>query len=123
MQHLFFVTFFILIDFTNGSLFKDAEIIFKVRQLFEKERQEQQRINVNKVVERTSAATGASRNIIARIRNKDDVRNWKDDDGEALSIKRLGEVPKNYCSVIRQVVWDLFLEKKIEVPTIDLVYE
>ena len=100
-----------------------AEIILKVRQFFEKERQEQQRINVNKVVERTAAATGASRNIIAYIRNEDDLRNRKYDAGEALSIKRLGEVPKNYCSVIRQVVWDLFLEKKIEVPTIDLVYE
>ena len=99
-----------------------AEIILKIRQFFEKERQEQQRIHVNKVVERTAAATGASRNIIARIRNDEDVRNWKYNAGESLSIKRLGEVPKNYCSVIRQIVRDLLLEK-IQVPTIDIVFE
>ena len=99
-----------------------AEIILKVRQSFEKERQEQQRIHVKKVVERTAAATGASRNIITRMRYEEDVRKWKYDAEEALLIKRLGEVPKNYCSVIRQIVRDVFLEK-IQVPTIDTVFE
>ena len=99
-----------------------VEIILLIRQFFEKERDTQKRIALNKVVERTAEATGASRNIISRIKTEEDVSNWKYDPGQPLSIRRTRGVPENYRSVIRQVVRDLFLEKT-RVPTVDIVFE
>ena len=43
------------------------EIVLWLRQFFEQERKELRWINLNNVLERTVAATGVNRNIIAKI--------------------------------------------------------
>ncbi len=77
-----------------------AQIILRVRQYFEHERLEGHRINLQKVVERTAAATGASHNIVARIKTEEDVENWRFNSGEPLKTLKKSEVPEKYSALV-----------------------
>ena len=57
-------------------------------QYFEHQRLQGQRINFQKVVERTGAATGASHNIVAGIKTDEDDENWRFDSGESMKNKK-----------------------------------
>ena len=50
-----------------------AEIILRVKQFFEREREQNQRMIVNRVIERIMAATGAGRKIILQVKDKKDL--------------------------------------------------
>ena len=99
-----------------------AEIILKVRQYFELERRQKKIMNVQQVVQRTAAATGAGKNIVSLIRTEEDVRNWARESGESVNVKRESQVPYKHCALVRQVVRDEFLQKK-SVPTLDSLYQ
>ncbi len=70
-----------------------AQVILRVRQYFEHERFKGYRINLQKVLERTAAATGASHNIVARIKTEEDVKNCRFNSGEPLKTMKKSEVP------------------------------
>lgn len=94
---------------TNKS---HVEILFRVKQFFKKERDEGKRINLNKVLERTVAATGIGRTICSRIQTEDDVTNWPHEDGAKLKYNTESSVPDSYISIVRQVVRDIIVEKE-----------
>lgn len=52
-----------------------VEIILRVRQFFEHEKEKEEVPNINQVIERTSKATGINRNTLRKIKNIDDVNN------------------------------------------------
>ena len=99
-----------------------AEIVLRVRQFFEKEKSKKQRININKVVERLSEATGVGRTLLAKIRTEADVKNWKFSDGKTLEYDFPTVVPDEYASVIGKVMREILLERKM-LPTIDSVFD
>ena len=99
-----------------------VEIILRVRQYFEHEKTSNKHHKVSQVLERTAAATGASVSTVSLIRTEEDVENWPHQVGVPLKYKRGSVVPHSYCSVVRQVVRDIFLEKT-QVPTLDSVFE
>ena len=98
------------------------EIVLRVRQFFENERTQHRRINLNNVVERTSAATGVNKNLVCKIRTIEDVLNWKKKPGVSVKVPQTHQIPDNFCSVIRQVVRDICLERE-RVPTLDRILE
>ena len=97
-----------------------AEIILRVRQYFEYERNQKKSQNLMKVVERTAAATGASRKIVSLIKTEEDVENWKHPSGKPVQLKRDMDVPPKFCALIRHAVREILLEK-LSVPTVDSV--
>lgn len=99
-----------------------AEIIFRVRRYFEKERQEGKRSNLNQVVVRTCEATGFSKKVVSKIKTEDDVENWKFEDGQKLIYGPSSVVPDNYQSLLRYAVREVILEK-IKYPTIDSILQ
>ena len=98
------------------------EIVLRVRQFFENERTQHRRINLNNVVERTSAATGVNKNLVCKIRTIEDVLNWKKKPGVSVKVPQTPQIPDNFCSVIRQVVRDIYLESEC-VPALDQILE
>ena len=99
-----------------------AQIILRVREYFEKEKTAGKRIDVQHVVARTAAATGANQNIIVKIRTQEDVNNWEYAAGAALKYNSCRLVPENYKALIRRVLRELYSEKK-KVPTIDMIFQ
>ncbi len=99
-----------------------AHIILRLCQFFECERLQDKRINVQKVVERTAAATGASKIIVARIKTDEDVQNWLFDSGESLKTKKKGEVTEKHSALVRHVVRDIYLDKN-EIPIVDNILD
>ena len=87
------------------------EIILRVSQYFELEKAIKQRQNLQKVVERTAAATGASRKIVSLIKAEEDVKNWKCSSGDILQQNRDMAVPPKFCSLKRHVVCNMLLKK------------
>ena len=53
-----------------------AEIILRVRQFFEREREGGKRNYYQKVVERTCAATRVPHNLVRRIRSQEAIDSW-----------------------------------------------
>ena len=98
-----------------------AEIILRVRQFFEMEKSQKKRICVNRVVERTVAATGANHNIVSRIRSQEDIESWQYHCGDSLKYEKKSSVPESFRSIVRMIVRDLFLEK-VQVPTVTILY-
>ena len=99
-----------------------AEIILRVRQFFEREREGGKRIHVQKVVERTCAATGVSHNLVTRIRSQEDIDSWSMAPGESVSVIQPNRVPDSYAVLVRQTVRNIFLEKE-KVPTLDSIFQ
>lgn len=99
-----------------------AEMILRVKLYFEEEKWKGKAINLNKLLERTSEATGFSRAIVNRIKTQDDVDNWKYDDGDAVSTPRDSSIPENFSSLVRHAVRSVILEKKKNT-TLDSVFE
>ncbi len=98
------------------------EIVLRVRQFFETERTQHQRINLNNVVKRKSAATGVNKNLVCKTRTIEDVLNWKKKSGVSVKVTQTHQIPDNFCSVIRQVVRDIYLESEC-VPALDQILE
>ena len=97
-----------------------AEIILRVRKYFEQEKELQRSLNLTKVFERTSEAPGFSREVLCKVKSKEDVDNWKFDDGDSIGYKYPKKVPEKYASLIRFAFRELILEK-IKYPTLDTV--
>ncbi len=93
-----------------------------MRQYFEHERLKGHRINLQKVVERTAAATGASHNIVARIKTEEDVENWLFNSEEPLKTLKKSEVPEKYSALVRYVIRDVYLAKTV-VPSVDRILD
>ena len=98
-----------------------AEIILRVRQYSELERDQKKRKNLHRVVERTAEATGASRKVVSLIRTEDDIEGWSYSPGQHVSFERKMVVPPQFCSLVRQVVREIFLQEKC-VPAIENVF-
>lgn len=98
-----------------------VEILLRVRQFFEKEKAEGKPINVNQVLQRTSAATGIGRSLCSSIKTDKDVETWPREDGQKVSCSRESSVPDSYVAIIRQVVRQILLEK-VKAPTVDEVF-
>lgn len=71
-----------------------AEIILRVRNFFENEKRNPEQIDINKVVERTAAATGVHRSLVSKIKIERDVENWKYAEGTKLSYATHMDVPE-----------------------------
>ena len=99
-----------------------AEIILLVRQYFEEERKQGKRVNVEKVVEQSAAATEANINVVVKIKTQTDLDNWKYATGESLSYMVRSRISENYRAVVRRVLHDIFLEKK-KLPTINTIFQ
>ena len=95
-----------------------AEVIFRVRQYFGKEKHCQRRSELDKVIQRTFEATGFCKNIVSEISSKTVVTTWKFQDAHSVKRNRSMNVSEKYESVVRQVIRDSFLEKS-KVPTLD----
>lgn len=65
-----------------------AELVLRIRNYFEKEKLEQRGLDVNRVLNRTAAATGLSRALVAQIKTEEDVQNWKYDDGDSVTFSK-----------------------------------
>ena len=98
------------------------EVILSVRQLFELEKVQHRRINLNNVLERTPAETDRNRNIGSKIHIIDDVLNWKNKPGVPVATRKEPVIPKNFSTVFRQVVLEIHLERK-QLSTLDLILE
>ena len=99
-----------------------AEIILRVRQFFEREKESGKRMHVQKVVERTCAATGVCHNLVTKIRSQEDVDSWRIAPGEIISVNQSCRVTESYAVLVRQAVRDIFLSKK-NVPTLDYIFQ
>ena len=97
-----------------------AEVIFRVRRYFENEELCQRRSDLHKVIQRTVEATGFCKKTVSKINSELVVTNWKFQGAQCVQRNRSMNVGKKYESVVRQVIRNLFLEKK-EVPTLDSV--
>lgn len=95
---------------------------FEHANTFEHDRQNGQSMNLQKVVERTVAATGASSNIAIRIKAEKDVKQWKFDTGGSLKTQKKGEVPEKYSARVRHVVREVYLSKT-ETPCVVTILE
>ena len=98
------------------------EIVLRVRQLFEKEKQEHRRINLNNVIERTVIATGVSKNMRCRVRTMEDVKGWKKKSGDRVLVGHRPQFPNNFSSVVRHVIREMYLERT-SVPTPDSILD
>lgn len=99
-----------------------AEVIFRVRKYFEREKRLKHALNLNQILERTVEATGFSRGVVKKIKSQDDVDSWKYLDSDVTSYKSTKQVLDKYESLVRYAVRKLILEK-IKFPTISLVQE
>ena len=73
---------------------------------------------MDKLIQRTVEATGFCKNIVSKISSETVVTNWKFQDADNVKRNRSMGVSEKYESVVRQVIRDLFLEKK-KVPSLD----
>ena len=80
------------------------------------------RIRVQKVVERTCAATGVSHNLVTRIRSQEDIDSRTMDPGESVSVIHPNRVTDCYAVLVRQTVRDIFLENE-KFPTLDSIFQ
>ena len=78
-----------------------AEVILRVRKYFEQEKKLQRSLNLTKVLEGTSEATGFSRGVVGKVKSQEDVDNWKFDDGDTIPYKYPKKLPENYAFLIR----------------------
>ena len=74
-----------------------AEIILRVRQYFEKERDKKLCPEVAQVLNRTSNATGVNEVTLRKRRTEADVENWAYNPGEKVNVERQNEVPEQFC--------------------------
>ncbi len=95
-----------------------AEIIYRVRQYFEREKAAGKSFNLNQVQTRTAEATGGRRNVISRIKTEADVLNWKYQGGDQVTFNRDDILPPTFSIIVGQTIRDLFSEKK-ELPTLN----
>ena len=98
-----------------------AEIILRARQYFELERAQKKRKNLHRGDERTAEAIRASRKIVFLIRTEDDEESWNYSYGQHVSFARSMQVHQQFCSLIRQIVREILLQKRC-VPIIDNVF-
>ena len=81
----------------------------------------EKRKNLHRVAERTAEATGASRKIASLIRTEFDAEGRNYSSGKHVSLEKSMEVPPQFCSLMRQVVRKILLQKRC-VSTIDNVF-
>ena len=98
-----------------------AEIIWRVREFFEEEKRLRKRIDVDKVIERTIAATGASKWTVIKLKSPEDVEMWDHQPAETVQVLKNSAVPEPLICVVRKVIRDMFLEKKQQ-PTLDTIF-
>ena len=72
------------------------EIVLRVRQFFEQERKKHCRINLNNVLQRTTAPIGVNRNIIGKIQAREDVLKWKKKPGVPVCTPSDPVIPTNF---------------------------
>ena len=89
-----------------------AEIILRVRHYFEKERDQKLCPEVAQVHKRASNETGVNEVTLRKIRIEAGVENWEYNPGEKVNVERQNEVPEQFCVLVRQVIRDMFLDKK-----------
>ena len=73
---------------------------------------------LDEVIQRTLEATGFCKNIVSKINSETFVTNWKFQDAQSVRRNRSMNISEKYESVLRQVIRNLFLEKK-EVTTLE----
>ena len=86
------------------------QIVLRVRQFLEKEKQEHRLINLNNVIERTLAATGVRKNIICRVRTIEDVKGWTKKSGDHVHVRHEPKILTNFSSFVRHVIREIYLE-------------
>ena len=80
------------------------KILPRVRQFFEQERKEHNRIYLNGELERIAAATGVGRHIVAKVQTLENDLNWKKEPGVPVPTPNEPVIPTNFSSIIRQVI-------------------
>ena len=90
------------------------------RSYFEYERNQKKSQNLMKAVERTPAATGASRKNFSLIKTEADVENWEHPSGKPVQLKRGMDVPPKFCALRRHSVIEIPIEN-FSVGTVDSV--
>lgn len=71
----------------------------RARQNFE-EKHKGYRLNVNKITERTSEATGAGRTVVSRIQSEENVQKWTFEDNEVANCKMHFQFPDKFSSLV-----------------------
>ena len=89
-----------------------AEILHRVRQYFQQERDKGKAVDLWKAAERTTPETGASIRTVRRLKTINDVDNWPYTAGEPVSITRSNIAPSEFSSLRRKIVRDILPEKK-----------
>lgn len=74
------------------------------------------------MVERTEAAAGVKRIIIAIIRTIEDVLNWKEKPSVSVTTPNELSIPTNFSSIAEQVIREIHLEFKQGL-TVDFIHE
>ena len=89
-----------------------TEIILRVRQFFERVCQREKLLHLNRVLERTAAATGFSARNLNKLESENDLENWQYERGEAVQVQRNSTVSEQFSALVRKVTRDMFLAKK-----------
>ena len=77
------------------------ETVLRVRQLFEEEKMQHRRINLNNDLEQTAAATGVNRKIASKIHAIEEVLNWKNSPGVPVAIRKELVIPNKFSIFVR----------------------
>ena len=79
-----------------------VEIILDVRQYFEEECFQRQSFNLNRVVDRTAAATGLPERIMNEIRTEEDLENWAYESGQSIAYCHKAQVIESFTLLVRK---------------------
>jgi hypothetical protein len=82
------------------------------------EKQKGRAMNLQKVVYRTAAACQVSRKTVIKVRKCDDMEKWGVEIDHADKRARVSDVPEEFVSIVRRMMRDFFMTKKV-MPTID----
>ena len=99
-----------------------VEIIDHGRQYFQQEWEYSKPVDLCKVTDEISIATGASIRTLGQLKTINDINNWLFAAGKYVYMTRSDIAPYEISSPVRKIVTDTLLEKK-HLPKIDNIYE